>query len=117
MERLKSLLAVICCRIRSCCKEAGERLSPVEVPHPDDYNSAHVSPNAADDMIIPSPCIDVCQLDVNGVCVGCFRTLDEIARWLQIPDDERLKVLATLDDRRRITGRFQGENRKSNERK
>jgi len=25
-----------------------------------------------------SPCIGVCQLDENKVCIGCFRTIEEI---------------------------------------
>ena len=32
-----------------------------------------------------SPCIKVCQMDpVRGVCIGCCRTLDEIARFPQV---------------------------------
>ncbi|POZ61543.1 DUF1289 domain-containing protein [Chromobacterium alticapitis] len=34
------------------------------------------------DKTPPSPCIGVCRLDDSGqVCVGCRRTLDEIAGW------------------------------------
>jgi len=25
-----------------------------------------------------SPCIGVCKLDENKVCIGCFRTIEEI---------------------------------------
>ena len=32
---------------------------------------------------IASPCINVCQMQ-EGLCVGCLRTLDEIARWGQV---------------------------------
>jgi len=27
-----------------------------------------------------SPCIGVCKLDENKVCIGCFRTIDEIRK-------------------------------------
>jgi len=30
---------------------------------------------------VDSPCIKVCQLDAQNVCVGCGRTLAEIAEW------------------------------------
>ena len=31
---------------------------------------------------VPSPCISICRVDGDtGLCQGCFRTLDEIARW------------------------------------
>ena len=32
----------------------------------------------------------------NGYCLGCKRTLDEIARWGQMTDQERAKVMAQL---------------------
>ena len=47
-----------------------------------------------------SPCIKVCQMDpVRGVCIGCCRTLDEIARWGAMTDFERERVLSGLPDR------------------
>lgn len=31
---------------------------------------------------VPSPCIGICRMDPDtGLCEGCQRTLDEIARW------------------------------------
>jgi predicted Fe-S protein YdhL (DUF1289 family) len=39
--------------------------------------------------------------DTRGVCIGCCRTLDEIARWGGMSDTEREKVLAELPARRR----------------
>lgn len=39
---------------------------------------------------LPSPCRSVCQMDAaSGVCLGCLRTLPEIAAWGQA--DEALK--------------------------
>jgi uncharacterized protein len=52
--------------------------------------------------VIKSPCIDVCRIDAaEDVCVGCYRTLDEIARWQQMSDAERDRVLEELPARRR----------------
>jgi predicted Fe-S protein YdhL (DUF1289 family) len=49
-----------------------------------------------------SPCIKVCQMDpVRGVCIGCCRTLDEIARWGGMSDQEQFQVLEQLPERRR----------------
>ncbi len=37
---------------------------------------------ATDGMEVPSPCINVCRMNAQtGWCEGCFRTIDEIARW------------------------------------
>lgn len=43
-----------------------------------------------------SPCVGVCEMDDDGLCAGCFRTLDEIARWGTMGDDERLRVMDTV---------------------
>jgi len=36
-----------------------------------------------------SPCTGVCELDRDGYCLGCRRTIGEIARWTSISDVER----------------------------
>ena len=49
-----------------------------------------------------SPCIKVCQMDpVRGVCIGCCRTLDEIARWGNMSETERVSVMGELAARRK----------------
>ncbi|HXE87565.1 MAG TPA: DUF1289 domain-containing protein [Hyphomicrobiaceae bacterium] len=49
---------------------------------------------------IQSPCNRVCTIDeATGLCAGCGRTLDEIARWSQLTDEERQRILASLPDR------------------
>jgi hypothetical protein len=49
-----------------------------------------------------SPCIKVCQMDpVRGVCIGCCRTLDEIARWSGMAPEEQESVMAELPLRRK----------------
>ncbi|MGY4515937.1 putative Fe-S protein YdhL (DUF1289 family) [Lysobacter sp. HA18] len=40
-----------------------------------------------------SPCVGVCEMRDDGLCAGCLRTLDEIARWGTMGDDERLRVM------------------------
>ena len=50
---------------------------------------------------VTSPCIQVCRMDeVSGLCVGCWRTLDEIAIWGTATDEVRLNILAKLEKRR-----------------
>ena len=47
-----------------------------------------------------SPCIKVCQMDPQrGLCLGCARTLDEIARWGTMTDAERDAVMRELGKR------------------
>lgn len=50
---------------------------------------------------VNSPCIKLCRMDAAGrLCVGCFRSLAEIARWSQADDAERLAILAAAAHRR-----------------
>jgi len=47
-----------------------------------------------------TPCIRVCILDDElGICLGCGRTPDEIARWGRLTESERLSIMASLDER------------------
>ena len=47
-----------------------------------------------------SPCVKVCQMDPQrGLCLGCARTLDEIARWGSMSDAERDSILQQLETR------------------
>lgn len=47
-----------------------------------------------------SPCVKVCQMDPErGLCLGCARTLDEIARWGAMSDEERERIMAELPSR------------------
>jgi len=39
-----------------------------------------------------SPCIKVCQLDLDARCRGCGRTVDEITRWRGMSAAERIAV-------------------------
>jgi predicted Fe-S protein YdhL (DUF1289 family) len=50
---------------------------------------------------IATPCIKVCVVDgASGLCLGCFRTLQEIGTWSRLTDEERTRVMAELPDRR-----------------
>ncbi len=54
-----------------------------------------------------SPCTGVCTLGDDGLCEGCLRTTAEIARWPQMNDDERLRLMeSTLPGRERSRSAF-----------
>lgn len=46
---------------------------------------------------VHSPCIGVCTVDDDGICMGCERTLDEIARWSTMSDSEKRGVLLRIE--------------------
>ena len=50
---------------------------------------------------IGSPCVQVCAIDgASGLCLGCHRTLAEIAGWTRLTDAERAAITAALPARR-----------------
>ncbi|GAB3374565.1 hypothetical protein GCM10027567_12290 [Spongiibacter taiwanensis] len=50
---------------------------------------------------VASPCVSVCALDDEDVCTGCFRDLDEIARWSTLDNPARREVLLRCQQRRK----------------
>ena len=48
---------------------------------------------------VASPCINVCTME-DGLCAGCFRTIDEIARWANSGDEDKRLILAAVAQRR-----------------
>jgi predicted Fe-S protein YdhL (DUF1289 family) len=48
-----------------------------------------------------SPCINVCSLDAHGCCIGCYRTIEEIARWAYFSPNEKRAVLQRSSERAR----------------
>ena len=49
---------------------------------------------------IETPCIRVCEMDAAaGICVGCGRTLDEIARWGSMSRADQRAIMASLAER------------------
>ena len=47
-----------------------------------------------------TPCVNICLLDQDtGTCLGCGRTLSEIARWATMSDAERRAIMAALPAR------------------
>ncbi|HWA00234.1 MAG TPA: DUF1289 domain-containing protein [Caulobacterales bacterium] len=54
---------------------------------------------------VSSPCVKTCAVDGRtGLCVGCGRTLKEIAAWSSLSEAERLRIMAELP-RRTLGGR------------
>lgn len=56
--------------------------------------------NAAEE-VVASPCISVCVIDEpSGLCAGCYRTLDEIAAWIDLSPSARRAIVEELPRRR-----------------
>jgi predicted Fe-S protein YdhL (DUF1289 family) len=45
--------------------------------------------------------MNVCSMDAStGLCIGCLRTIDEIAGWSSFGDDDKRAVLRAIATRR-----------------
>jgi predicted Fe-S protein YdhL (DUF1289 family) len=50
---------------------------------------------------VKTPCVKVCFVDPReGICVGCFRNMEELGRWTRYSDAEREAIMQALPDRR-----------------
>jgi predicted Fe-S protein YdhL (DUF1289 family) len=50
---------------------------------------------------VKTPCVKVCVVDgESGLCMGCYRTLQEVATWARIPEAERDAIMGELRARR-----------------
>jgi hypothetical protein len=55
--------------------------------------------------MIDTPCVNICTLDARrAVCLGCGRTIDEIARWGGMSAAERSRIMNELPARRMAQG-------------
>ncbi|HEY8710707.1 MAG TPA: DUF1289 domain-containing protein [Burkholderiaceae bacterium] len=55
----------------------------------------------ADSAEVSSPCTGVCRMDErSGCCVGCARTLAEIAAWSTLSDEQKRRVRDALAQRK-----------------
>jgi predicted Fe-S protein YdhL (DUF1289 family) len=50
-------------------------------------------------MDVPSPCIKVCVLGGDQVCLGCGRHIDEIAAWGSAAPALKLRIVAAARER------------------
>lgn len=50
-------------------------------------------------LSIENPCINVCQSDKRGYCLGCFRSRDERFGWNQFTPQQKRKVIELCKQR------------------
>jgi len=42
---------------------------------------------------IPSPCVQICRLNAEQVCIGCGRSVREVAEWASMSREEKIAAL------------------------
>ena len=52
---------------------------------------------------VKTPCIKVCVVDgESGLCMGCYRRLNEVAGWSRLSPEQRDEILQELPGRRAL---------------
>lgn len=49
---------------------------------------------------IETPCVGQCCLDDDDICLGCFRSLEEITGWAVADNDKRRQFLKNIEARK-----------------
>ena len=52
-------------------------------------------------MTIKSPCIRICALNEEAVCVGCGMSVRDLRVWRSVDDQEKEKIIRASRDRLR----------------
>ncbi|MFZ3152725.1 DUF1289 domain-containing protein [Pseudomonas sp.] len=58
----------------------------------------------AQERPVASPCVHVCALDDEDICIGCQRSVAEITRWSLMNNAERRQVLVLCHTRAKAKG-------------
>lgn len=48
-----------------------------------------------------SPCVRNCCLDKDDICLGCFRTVEEIMQWHEMSDEQKKQILEKAEVRKK----------------
>jgi len=53
-------------------------------------------------VTIISPCVRNCCLNEEDICLGCFRSIDEILQWSNATAQQKQKIIQLANARKRI---------------
>ena len=56
--------------------------------------------------LVPSPCIYICDLDDDNICVGCYRSIDEIVAWGSLDNSERAVIIELVNMRKKTLNKL-----------
>ncbi len=49
--------------------------------------------------VVLSPCVSVCALDDDDICIGCWRSGEEISRWGYLDNEGKKAILKKVAER------------------
>jgi len=66
----------------------------------DDRTPASVDPVSTPTAEPASPCVSICALDENDICMGCYRSAEEITDWFVADAPSKRQMLERAQARR-----------------
>jgi predicted Fe-S protein YdhL (DUF1289 family) len=54
--------------------------------------------------MVKSPCVAICALDENDMCIGCYRSGEEITQWGEMDNEQKRGVLKKVAARELASG-------------
>ena len=58
-----------------------------------------MSQSPAKAEVVLSPCVGVCALDDDDICIGCWRSGEEISRWGYLDNAAKRAILKKVEER------------------
>ena len=55
---------------------------------------------------VKSPCMHLCCLDEQDVCIGCHRSVQEITGWSRMTNQEKQQTMQKVAEREQASGRM-----------
>jgi len=62
---------------------------------------------------VENPCVNICEVNNRGYCIGCLRSREERFHWNEWPDSTKSKVLKLCQQRRRRQARDKARKQQS----
>jgi uncharacterized protein len=53
---------------------------------------------------VKSPCQLICTYDDERICIGCYRSMEEVSNWDSLTNEEKQKVIDNTNKRREQKG-------------
>ena len=78
-----------------------------------DFHYVHGAPDRGGRKVVMdrptrpmSPCMSICTLDEDKVCIGCRRTLEEIRGWALMTPAEQWALTEELRERQKLKSKY-----------
>jgi predicted Fe-S protein YdhL (DUF1289 family) len=60
--------------------------------------------------MVKSPCINICKINNDsGLCIGCYRNVDEVSNWIHFTDKQKKIVISKIQKRAKFQNKGQND--------